>query len=245
MTTESSLDRSLESQIVAVCLPKEWQSTSPFLADLPEAVSSKLMRLKLPDDRWRSLLGELLIRVHACQRMGLRDCDLMFAHQTHKKPFLTNVPKLRYNISHSGKWVVCYLSSVDVGIDIEKHISIDLVSVAKACFTDQELDRLLRENPQERISLFYDIWTRKESFVKALGSGLTTPLKLFRVDQDFVEHDPGILSTSIDTKYLIRSYQLDHGYSCAACAPEHEKFPQHIRVMEAKELIERYYAISF
>ena len=43
----------------------------------------------------------------------------------HGKPFFTLQPKIHYNISHSGKYVVCVIAGEEVGIDIQEHRELD------------------------------------------------------------------------------------------------------------------------
>ena len=57
----------------------------------------------------------------------------------------------------------------------------DLDDLARRFFAASEVDDLLSLPPQERPDAFFRCWTRKESFVKAVGDGLYLPLDSFRV----------------------------------------------------------------
>ena len=45
----------------------------------------------------------------------------------HGKPYLVNHPKIHYNISHSGRFVLCAISGVPVGIDIQQKRIVDAI----------------------------------------------------------------------------------------------------------------------
>ena len=86
----------------------------------------------------------------------------------HGKPFTPGV-NLEFNISHSGLLWVCAVSEYPVGIDIQEVKEADCEGIAKRFFTPEE---------QHYVELwgsdgFFDLWVRKEAFVKYLGRGFS------------------------------------------------------------------------
>lgn len=97
------------------------------------------------------------------------------------KPYLAKEPDIHFNLSHSGEWAVCAISSSPVGVDIQ-HCDEGRRDVASRFFHREEI-RYLDSLPQfRRDEGFYRLWTLKESFVKATGRGLDLPLRSFWVD---------------------------------------------------------------
>lgn len=75
-----------------------------------------------------------------------------------------------FNLSHSGNIAVCaFTTNAAIGIDIEKHRKIS-ESEKEYLFQDQNLSQF-QSSP--RSESFFDLWTRKESFLKACGIGLS------------------------------------------------------------------------
>jgi 4'-phosphopantetheinyl transferase len=68
-----------------------------------------------------------------------------------------------------------------VGIDLEVEQPIDVLDIARQFFSPAEHAALAATAPLRRLSAFYRCWTRKESFVKAHGGGLSLPLSAFDV----------------------------------------------------------------
>jgi 4'-phosphopantetheinyl transferase len=85
---------------------------------------------------------------------------------------------IHFNISHAGEWVLCAISNTEIGIDIELIQPIDL-DIAKYYFSEVEYMDLQRKEGAEKVSYFFDLWTLKESYIKARGMGLSIPLKDF------------------------------------------------------------------
>ncbi|MDP4095543.1 4'-phosphopantetheinyl transferase superfamily protein [Paenibacillus sp. P96] len=187
----------------------------------------RIHRFLRKEDALRSLGAEVLTRWLACNRLGLPNEALHFEQSPKGKPSITGHSGLQFNISHAGKWVVCALDTVPVGIDIEEIRPID-VEVGRLCFSEQEFATLMRQRSEtERLSYFYELWTLKESFAKADGRGISLPLK----DVTFSEYvDSGIIHTagwSSPFRYF-KKYMIDEGYK-AAVAAAHKEFPDTVR----------------
>jgi 4'-phosphopantetheinyl transferase len=69
-----------------------------------------------------------------------------------------------------------------VGVDVERVTVLDdAFDVAEICFAPAER-RVLHAVPAGQVSeTFFNCWTRKEAFIKAVGTGLSAPLKAFEV----------------------------------------------------------------
>ncbi len=102
--------------------------------------------------------------------------DAALAKTALGKPYLPDWPAVQLSLSHSGGYGVCAVSDAPVGVDVEliRPLRRD---VPGRFFTPAE-QAWLTGRPE---SAFFRLWTRKESFVKALGRGLTLPLNRFSV----------------------------------------------------------------
>jgi 4'-phosphopantetheinyl transferase len=79
-----------------------------------------------------------------------------------------------------------------VGVDIERvQEHADLLDVADVCFSRFERTTLTALPPLARTDAFFRRRTRKEAYVKAVGSGLLAPLHEF--DVAFGPHEPPAL----------------------------------------------------
>lgn len=133
------------------------------------------------------------------------------------KPFLPGCERLCFNLSHSGTQVLCALSDRDVGCDVER-IHTARLRLAARCFCPEEYEALLAcDDETARDALFYRIWTLKESFVKAVGRGLSLPMNAFCI----LPGEAGIeLRQSADTRrYELRAFCAE-GYQYAFCSVE-------------------------
>lgn len=119
-------------------------------------------------------LGAGLLCAYALRAAGAR--DLTMAYGAYDKPHLKNHPHIHFNVSHSGTMAVCAVSSSPVGIDVEERQSYD-EGVARLCFTDDELEWLSQQADADWA--FTRLWTRKESYLKLLGTGLSKSANSF------------------------------------------------------------------
>ena len=91
------------------------------------------------------------------------------------KPYLEAVPDLFYNLSHSGTKVLLAVSDREIGCDIQK-VSGCRERIVKRFYTEAE--QAYVSGSAER---FTEIWSRKESFVKAVGLGISADFTAFSV----------------------------------------------------------------
>jgi 4'-phosphopantetheinyl transferase len=100
------------------------------------------------------------------------------------KPELKSDFGMHFNMSHSGSLAAYAFTSVGpVGVDIEQIRNVsDLEGIAKHHFCRAETAELLSiADEKQRCEAFFRCWTRKESYIKALGEGLSMPLDQFQV----------------------------------------------------------------
>ena len=98
------------------------------------------------------------------------------------KPYAPGYPG--FNLSHSGEWCILVKGKSEIGADIEK-IDENNLTTAPTVYTPCELS-WMNEDPLER---FYQLWTWKESLIKALGTGMFLEPKTFEV-LPFIENQP-------------------------------------------------------
>lgn len=107
------------------------------------------------------------------------------------KPFLAEYPEIQYNLSHGDGIAACIVGEKECGIDCEK-VRAYHVNVIKRAFSEAE--KVLIENAEEseKDLIFFRLWTLKESYIKALGTGLSYPLEKaeFIIDGDRISVHP-------------------------------------------------------
>jgi 4'-phosphopantetheinyl transferase len=152
---------------------------------LSAAEKEKLARFRFAPDAARRATGRGALRELLGDYLGLPARDLVFDLERNGKPILApsvgHVDR-NFNVSHSGEWVLlAFTRQSAVGIDIEKWKPLDLLQVAKHSFMAEELAEWLQHPESAREETFFSTWTLKESYLKALGRGLSKDLRSFRV----------------------------------------------------------------
>ncbi|MGA8864067.1 MAG: 4'-phosphopantetheinyl transferase superfamily protein [Terracidiphilus sp.] len=143
-------------------------------------------RFAFDHDRNRFIVARASLRELLATRLGVRPESVELTYGVHGKPALARRfadPDLRFNISHSDD-VAVYAFSLgrEIGIDIEVLRSIpDADDIAARFFSRRENEAYLALDPSEKPLGFFNCWTRKESFIKAIGDGLYHPLDSFDV----------------------------------------------------------------
>ena len=131
------------------------------------------------ESRKQFLLSHYLLRWFLAPMVGLKPGELRFGSTFHKKPILVNGNKpVHFNISHAGEKVsICLCHEDPVGVDVEKiNPDFEFRSFAEEHFSAGEKRELQEENDRALVN-FFILWSRKESFLKLTGEGISDDLK--------------------------------------------------------------------
>lgn len=131
---------------------------------------AKVDRLrKRPAKRLSIAAGEL-VRKAISKEFNIDAKDIRFRTGKNGKPYVENV-EVEFSISHSGDIAVCAISDKPVGIDIERIKDVN-INAAKRLFTADEQNYVFEKWGFAK-QRFFEVWTRKEAYVKMLGKGIS------------------------------------------------------------------------
>ena len=148
--------------------------------------------IRRADRFYRASDGSRFIVAHAALRLILSDRvrtdpkELRFETGPQGKPALVHrpdAPDIRFNLSHSGdRAAIAVTRRREVGIDIERLApERSNLAIADRFFSSTEIAALRRLPDADRVTGFFNCWTRKEAYIKARGEGLSIPLDSFDV----------------------------------------------------------------
>jgi len=112
------------------------------------------------------------------------------------KPALSRPPApLFFNMSNSGDLAAyAFTFDCEIGVDVEhRRRLLEIESIAQRFFASEEVAELMGLSEAERPDGFFNCWTRKEAYIKAVGEGLSVPLDSFRVTLQ-----PGVPARMVD-----------------------------------------------
>jgi len=156
--------------------------------------------------------------------------SLCFTYGEQGKPQLAldpagALPPLCFNLSHSGTvglvGVIAERPELQLGVDVEEaRDGRDLEGIAESFFAPDEVAVFRRLPAHERRAAFYRAWTRKEAYLKAIGTGLSFSSTKFSISYGRGE-PAALLRTERDGDEPGRWHMVDvhcpPGYAAAAC----------------------------
>jgi len=196
-----------EVVILTVSPQLECEEFNMLLSLVSPEKQERIKKFHFFRDARNCLLGDVLSRVEISRATGLSNEQLEFSVNCFGKPFLVSSPNVNFNISHAGDYVACVVADKPVGIDIEVMKPIEL-KIAERFFTSDEFAYIMAGDKTLR---FYEIWTKKESYIKWEGKGLHKPLTSFSVFDD-CEYNPMFYRKVFQNNIVI----------CHACSLEKE-----------------------
>lgn len=192
---------------------------------LPEPRVAELARLLDPDEatraarfrfdihRRRFTVGRGFQRHVLGAYLGRRPESLVYTHGPKDKPYLApgeSPEPLFFNLSNSEELAILGITRrCEIGVDVEhlRELS-DLEALAERFFSAAESRVLLPLPESQHIEAFFNCWTRKEAYLKAVGTGLSAPLDRFDVNL-LPGEPPRMLALEGDTERAAR-WSLHH-----------------------------------
>ena len=195
----NSLDRSVMSNEVAHWLHGEEKN--------------RYNRYQFQTQREHFLFGRVLLRTILSKYVGCTPVDLKFDIDTRGKPFLSsnNTLSVTFNLSHSDNRVVFAVSkNQDLGVDLEiikKERAI--LKIAERYFSTSETRELRNLPKASQVKRFYELWTLKESVLKACGYGLSRGLS--KIEFSFPASDKLVMHSAPGNENLThwQSWQIE------------------------------------
>lgn len=141
-------------------------------------------------DSFNERQSGLLNRANASMPNGMRCysmCELLdvlaeapcisikYRYNENGKPYFAELP-FYFNLSHSGRYILCGLSEEEIGADIQQHCTCDRRRLADRFFSEREKAALAACGEDE--NLFFRLWARKEAYGKLTGEGVAHVLDM-------------------------------------------------------------------
>lgn len=175
---------------------------------------NKASRYRRSQDRQAYLLGKALLARHL-ENSGYSSKLLKnLSYTMFNRPFIECI-KGDFNVSHSGRFVICAFSiTAGVGVDIEKIQPVNYSDFNNILNAD---DKNTIKNSPDRNHAFFNIWSAKEAILKADGCGLVDDIHKLEIHSN-----KGIFNKNI---YYLKELDIDPLYSaCIASSSPIKNF---------------------
>lgn len=175
-------------------------------------------RFKFECDRQAFTIVRARLRQILATQLKVLPQDVRFKLGEYGKPHLID-DSIDFNVSHSGDFGLIAISThYPVGIDIEQERSdFNFESIAQRQFSfgEQKIFSTLPSVLKKKS--FFLCWSRKEAFIKAIGMGLSFPLKQFEVSLDPRQLSPllTIHKEGVSKEWILHHLEVASGYSAA------------------------------
>jgi 4'-phosphopantetheinyl transferase len=207
------------------------------LAPLSADERDRAARFHFEIDRERFQCCRSALRLILGHYLSIAPENISFRYQINGKPELResqNAHALQFNVSHSGAiGLIAFTMAAPVGVDIEKaRPDVDFGNIAQRFFSSREVAELTALPEDLQLDGFVACWSRKESFIKAVGDGLSYPLKDFSVSVDPLAEATLIsVRDELPERWFLRDITVQSGYHAAVCVQSRPR-PLHLRTYD-------------
>lgn len=150
----------------------------------------RVARFKFDRDRRQYTITRGMLRLLLGAYLQADPRAFQFTYNPWGKPSLPT--ELHFNVAHSHNFaMIAFNLNCALGVDIEWiRPSISTQNLMQIVLTDTEIQVFSSMQPNQRSLAFFQAWTRKEAYVKALGQGLSIPLNNLEVGFDLKSVTP-------------------------------------------------------
>lgn len=139
-----------------------------------------------PKENYRSYQKKLEDKLlnHGLRTMfSINGSGKMIEKGRYGKPYLKGMEQCHYNISNTDGMVVCAVSDICVGVDVERRKPFRK-GILRKCASNLETEYILEtEEKKQQEERFFQLWTLKESYIKMTGEGMRIPLQEVAFEQ--------------------------------------------------------------
>lgn len=188
-----------EVQVWSVDLDQPSSRVGELFHFLSPDEQQRASRFQIEQKRLENVVGRATLRRLLGKFLALDPAALVFNYTSRGKPELAGAlaGKLHFSVSHSGGLALIAVTRLcPIGVDVE-HVRPRRydIEVARRFFTTRESTVLESLPEADRPAAFFNLWTRKEAWLKATGVGIAESMN--RVELSFLPGEPAhILSVA-------------------------------------------------
>jgi len=199
------------------------EALSRYTSLLSQDELERAKRFYFEKDRNHFIVGRALLRTLLGSYLDMEPSQIEFVYGQYGKPALKagiHEKTLEFNLSHSKDFAVyAFDLNHKIGIDLEHvHPMADMDDFARQFFSLRENVLINSLAGKQKEEAFFKIWTCKEAFLKANGSGITVPIDQVETT---LESDGSVRLTSISEReeqaelWRLESFTPISGYQAA------------------------------
>lgn len=183
-------------------------------------------RFKFDIHRNRFIASHGFMRTVLAKYLNIKANEIEYLQGEQGKPFLSNdQDDLQFNLSHTQDFAILAVTrNATLGIDIEStDRKTDWQGICKRFFTLSEQEALFSLNEGQQAFAFFDLWTRKEAYMKVIGAGLSLSpldfsLSVFPEKPVLIHHDSNKFSSPDEVVFSTINLPESLGSYCATLA---------------------------
>jgi 4'-phosphopantetheinyl transferase len=192
-----------------------WDGFATSLSDDEEMRASRYRTAALAQSYRR---GRAALRQVLAYYAGQAPRALSLQYGEFGKPALKG-HALQFNLSHSAQRALIAVSHTAIGVDLEWiHPQVAVEELAPIVCNGAEHEYLRNLPEDARRIAFFQLWTQKEAYCKALGVGLQKTLADIGFGENFGDGPRAVLDRG-RTSMVVQPLASIPGYSASLCAP--------------------------
>jgi 4'-phosphopantetheinyl transferase len=218
--------------VYTACMNLSKKNINKLNKILSENERKRAERFLFKHHKMRFIASHGFLRNILSKYLNIKPSLIRFNYSKKGKPRVSSImnnannTKIAFNMSHSENMALFGITKCSsVGIDIEYiRPIIDIDSLIKRFFTQNEYILINSLKKDEKLKKFFDIWTLKESYLKATGEGIAG-LKNIEVSFD-IKSSPHILYKNkplSSDSWKFTSFTPASGYTAAISLNTHKE----------------------
>ncbi len=180
--------------------------TNDFIEILSNDEISRVNEMRSEEKRRQFIITRGITKKILATSLDRKPSQIKYFYNQYGKPFINdkyNDYAIEFNASHSDLYgLIAMTLNSKIGIDIQKIKPLkDIKALSQRFFSDNERDELMKLAKNKQQDAFYLGWVRKESFIKAVGTGVSYGLNRFTVPLSKKKNEKIVISDFDNKKW--------------------------------------------